>query len=373
MRTRLEAEAQSDLRGRPRVDRDPRLFEEPRGPFDSPNLLIPEASDSPPRVFIGFQERLLFGTLALLWRHRVLAVCTVLLAAAAGFATTRMRTPYYIAHATILPPTEGALGGLPFGGAVGLLGSLGLGSNGTTQFSLYETFTFSRSVISELLRLPLDDAGFPGNLLDYLNIEDPDPERQLDAAIDVVRQRLTFEADKKTGVVSIGFRDVSPRISAAVVNRVVETIDRFDVRTVTRRASDKREFIEKRLAEASRALAKAEGNLEDFKQQNLRIGNAPALILEQARLERELQIEQEVYLTLRKEYELTRIEEERSVPVVNVLDHAVPPVAPAGPSVIKLTAAAGILGMAMIIGLFALIAVKPRQTLEDLLLVARLR
>jgi uncharacterized protein involved in exopolysaccharide biosynthesis len=338
-------------------------------------LLLPEENVAAPRAAVApWKQRLAFGTLQLLWRHRVFVVCIVALTAGAGFAAARFRTPYYIAQATIFPPpVEGSIGGLGLAGVAGIVGSLGLGTPATSLFPLYETFTYSRSVITGLLNLPLDEAGGTGTLLDRLAAPDPDANRRLDAAVENVRQRLTFNTDKKTGVVAITYLDHDPRIAAYVVNKVVEALDRFDVDVATKRAGGKRKFIEQRMGESSRSLANAEHVLEQFRQENLRIGNAPDLLFEQVRLQREVEIEQQIYLALRKEYELARIDEERSLAVVNVLDRAVPPVAPAGPSVVKFTLAAGLLGAAIVVGFLALIALQPRRTLDELLLTTRLR
>ena len=69
----------------------------------------------------------------------------------------------------------------------------------------------------------------------------------------------------------------------------------------------------------------AEENLRGFRERNLRIGNAPRLLLEEGRLNRAVREQEEVYLTLRRQYELAKIEERRDVPVINVLDAAVVP------------------------------------------------
>jgi uncharacterized protein involved in exopolysaccharide biosynthesis len=177
--------------------------------------------------------------------------------------------------------------------------------------------------------------------------------------------RLQFEVDKQTGIVDLRFTDNNPRVAAAVVNEVIHRLDRFDANVTAQRASERRQFIEKRMAESSLDLNRAEENLETFRERNLRIGNSPELILEQARLQRELEFEQQIYLTLRKEYELARIEEERSVPVVNVLDLAVPPTVPAGPSLLRNAATGGILGVMIVLTLFVSMTLQPVRLLRE--------
>jgi uncharacterized protein involved in exopolysaccharide biosynthesis len=321
-----------------------------------------------------WKRRLVLGTLQLAWRYRTFVACIILVSGLAGFLSARVRTPYFIARASIFPPpVEGALGGFGLAGMAGFVGGLGLGGGGGTLFPLYESFAYSRSVVSDLLNLRLDETGGTGTLLDHLRIEDTDPNRRLDTAIEAVRQRLTFETDKKTGVVTITYLDFDPKIAAYVVNHVVEALDRFDIEISAKRAGGKRAFIEQRVAESAKSLTEAENRLEEFRQENLRIGNSPELLFEQGRLQREVEIEQGIYLALRKEYELTRIEEERSVSVVNVLDRATPPVLPAGPSVAKFAIAAAFLSALLMAGILALVAIQPRRTVAELVATMRLQ
>lgn len=337
-------------------------------------LLIPESAPAEQAPSGAWRQRLVFGTLQLLWRQRIFTGSIILLSACAGFVTARLRTPYYIAQATIFPPPmEGSIGGVGLASVAGLIGNLGLGTGASSLFPLYQTFTYSRTVVSELLELPLEKAGFNGTLLDRLVADTADRNQGMETGIEMVRRRLTFNSDKQTGVVTISYLDTDPKVAALVANHVIEALDRFDVQTATRRTGERRRFFEQRLNDSARALAEAESRIEQFRQENLRIGNAPSLLLEQARLERELEIEQQIYLTLRREYELARIDEERSVPVVNILDRAEPPMLPAGPSALKFTLAAGFLATCLSIGALAVVALRPRQAIEELLQAARLR
>jgi len=336
-----------------------------------PPLLIPEAEPvdtmPPARVSADHaanpvgsrQDRLALETLRLLARHRVVACFTITLAAAIGGGTTLLMEPYYIAQASIFPPpSDNPLGSLGMAGIAGLAGTLGMGSS-TTQFPLYERFVFSRTLIEEVLRTRLDAVGFQGTLLQHFAIPESDPAREMEAAVEGFRARLQFEADKQTAVVTLRFQDANPAIAAHVVNAIIQSLDRFDVHTTNGRARERRRFLERRLAESADSLAQAESQLEDFGQSNLRIGRS--LLLTQARLQREVEFAQTVYLTLRKECELARIEEEKSVPVVNVLDLAVAPTLPAGPSLVRNAAAGGFAGMLLIVTLFATIAAEPRR------------
>jgi uncharacterized protein involved in exopolysaccharide biosynthesis len=376
VQTRVEEDVRSSDFGRPTTEFSERkvVVADANTTTGRAPLLFTDEDGSPLLGEPRWRERLVFGTARQLWRHRVFAAVVILLTASGGFVAARTRSPYFIARATIFPPPmDGSIGGIGLASVAGLVGNLGLNTGDASLFPLYETFTFSRTILADLLNLRLDDVGYNGTLLQRFQLGSGDANQLLEAGMDKVSKRLRFDVDKKTGVVTISYLDSNPNIAAEVVNHVVDALNHLDVQTATRRAGEKRQFIEKRMNESARTLANAESQLEEFRQQNLRIGNSPELLLDQARLERELDIEQQIYLTLRREYELARIDEERSVPVVNVLDRAVPPVAPAGPSLLKFTAAAGFLGACLVVGTLALVALQPRRTVDELLQTARLR
>ena len=73
-------------------------------------------------------------------------------------------------------------------------------------------------------------------------------------------------------------------------------------------------------------LQVAEEALRDFRDKNKRIENSPALLLEQGRLMREGRVQEEVYLTLKKEFEIFKIEEVKSLSTIRILDVAIAPV-----------------------------------------------
>ena len=68
---------------------------------------------------------------------------------------------------------------------------------------------------------------------------------------------------------------------------------------------------------------------------------------EEGRIRRQVEIRQEVYLTLRREYETARIEEVNDVPIITVVDAAVPPVEKSWPKRAALLSKASTAGRSM--------------------------
>lgn len=306
-----------------------------------------------------WRDRIVLDTLARIVRHRVLAVAMVGVCTTAAGLNTLRHDKYYVATATIFPAASASpMAALGLGGIANLVGGLGGAGGGSSQFPIYENVVHSEHLLTQLVDTPVPGAR---TLLEHLKIEEDDRALQRIIAMSVVRDNIAYDTDKKTGLVLISYTDRDPAVAAAVANRVLQLLNEFDVSTSTGQARERRQFVEARLEEAHRSLQQAEQRFEVFSQENLRIGRAPDLLLEQARLEREVTIEQEVYLALRKEAEMARIDEQRALPAVNVLDQATPPPVPAGPSLVRSVVFGFALGTVLVVVVFAVQALSPRR------------
>ena len=87
-------------------------------------------------------------------------------------------------------------------------------------------------------------------------------------------------------------------------------------------------FISNRLIYIKSELEKKEEALKYFRERNRNIGSSPALLLEQERMIREMTTSNQIYGSLKIEFEKTKIEQSRSLKVLEVLD---PPEAPLKP------------------------------------------
>lgn len=71
-------------------------------------------------------------------------------------------------------------------------------------------------------------------------------------------------------------------------------------------------------------LKKSEFELTNFKKNNPLNLDTPEIQLDRIRLIRAVEVNQEVYVTIRKQYELSKIEESKERLFVNILDNARP-------------------------------------------------
>ena len=67
-------------------------------------------------------------------------------------------------------------------------------------------------------------------------------------------------------------------------------------------------FIEQRFNEVLKDLQYAEEKIKIFRERNRNIDNSPALLLEQERLMRDLNVKSQIFITLKQEYEVLQID-----------------------------------------------------------------
>ena len=111
-----------------------------------------------------------------------------------------------------------------------------------------------------------------------------------------------------------------------------------------RQAAKKRIFIEERIREVKLDLEKSEESLKAWRQRNRNIGDSPALLLEQERLMREAEVQKQLFITLKQEFEVAQIEEVEDSDILHVLDHPEVPIRRTKPNRKLLVLMAGFLG-----------------------------
>ncbi len=97
-------------------------------------------------------------------------------------------------------------------------------------------------------------------------------------------------------------------------------------------ARERRRFAQERRDSAAAGLAAAEGELATWLRNNRIFETSPRLVFERQQLQRQVDLHQEMFLTLSRELETARIEEVNSTPLITQIDSAVAPVRQARPN-----------------------------------------
>jgi len=164
----------------------------------------------------------------------------------------------------------------------------------------------------------------PGLFSRVFGIKETDPKQQRlkweERALKKINDRITVNESKKTGLITVSVLSEEPRLSKEIVVFIADALIKYINQVQLKQASENRQFIEDRIKEVEAQLKESEENLKRFREDNRSIKDSPELQLELERLMRDVEVNQQVYITLKQQYEIARIEEVKEAPVVNVLD-----------------------------------------------------
>ena len=302
----------------------------------------------------------------LLWKNFI--IVNVFIIAAIVTAITFLMPKWYKAEASILPPKERDLFGSLGGSASTLLRGLtgrGMGQNQNTYnyFAILKSRTAMEAVVRKF------------DLVNVYEISDSSMEK----AVKALNGNTSFEIQDDDNI-TIDVLDKDPQRAADMANYFVDLLNTMSIDLSTREARNNREFIEKRVEAARVDLHSAEDSLQGYQERSGMIvapeaGNAglsaiaqmyglkarkeielaiarrsvaqsnpmvgqlateveeiqkridkyPAIGIGSLRLYRDVAIQQKILEFLLPLYEQAKVDEQKDVPVLLVLDRAVAP------------------------------------------------
>ena len=259
--------------------------------------------------------------------------------------------PVFEAYSSIMPVSQSGASGLAgLSNLADMAKGLGLGSFGDSgPQAFYPSILKSRHIRSEILKREFinEKYGEKLPLYEIFDIESDDPceiehygLKKLSGGTDVI-------VDRKTGVITVKCEAGEPQLAADIANAYIDELMEFNSQLRSGRTKENRKFIEDRLEETEQKLLKAENRLKMFRESNLRIGNSPELLMDLGRLTREVKIQEEIFLTLTQQHEIAKIDEQKSIPTVTVLDIARAPVVKSKPQRVKIMILAMLGGLVM--------------------------
>ena len=111
-------------------------------------------------------------------------------------------------------------------------------------------------------------------------------------------------------------------------------------------------------------MTDAEVKLANFTARNKKIVT-PDLEIERDRLKRNLKVQEEVHITLKKQFELAKIEEQEKKPVIEILEKAAVPLYKSSPKTRRNVILSGIISLAFFIGLAVILEYVSRINPKD--------
>jgi uncharacterized protein involved in exopolysaccharide biosynthesis len=266
-----------------------------------------------------------------------------------------MKQPIYESYATILIPGNNS--GLGANGLSGIASQFGVnvGAGGSqadlSSPSLFPELLSSRTFAEKILfkKFKTEQYGEELSLLAILTHGDQPPTKDkktlLSKAIISLNDMLKFEKSPSSTFSLIKVSTTEPAFSKELAEIALSELESLNRYYKSQTVREKTMFITNRISSVEDELINSEKNLKVFNEKNRQV-SSPALQLEFDRLSREVEIKQGIFLTLKQQLELAKIEEIQETSIVQILDM---PQFPIGPSNINLINS---VLMAAIVGLF---------------------
>ena len=143
----------------------------------------------------------------------------------------------------------------------------------------------------------------------------------------ILSSMISFSDDPSSPFSILSISTFEPKFSkdlAEVVLVELENLNRF---FKSKTVKEKSSFIENRIISVKDDLENSEKEMKEFVEKNRQL-NSPSLRLKQERLARDIDIQKGIYLTLKQQLELVKIEEIQQASIFQILDYPVKPLFP---------------------------------------------
>jgi uncharacterized protein involved in exopolysaccharide biosynthesis len=222
----------------------------------------------------------------------------------------------------------GAIGGLGslLGDAGGVSALSKLKDGPSTEF--FADVLTSTELLTATLQTPFPDPDAPSAarpLLELIDVTGPTPERRFGNGLRKFKRRVLVVISRKSSIVNLSVTLGDPRLSAAVANRMLQLLERFNLERRQRASTEQRRFAEHRLSTARVELDSMERLKQSFLEANRNYYESPRLLALYEQLDRSVRVKEGILIGLTKTYEESRVAEVRDTPLLTVVDRATAP------------------------------------------------
>jgi uncharacterized protein involved in exopolysaccharide biosynthesis len=284
----------------------------------------------PAHARTGGRNASLLGLLNVVLRQRLLIAMLALLVGGLWVTLALLAPRTWTSTVAFMP--QGRAGGANLPGVVAQLG-INLGAaEGTASPEFYVDLVGSRRILLPVVQDTFefrdgDGTLVRGDLARFYEIEADRPELAREDAIKRLARDVSAGSNIKTGVITVNVTAEQPAMAHQIAERVLTEVHEYNLTSRQRQAAADRRFTEERLQQLELELRAAEDRLQGFLQAN-RNPQAPRLVMQLERLQRDVAMQQAVYTAMAQTYNQARIEELRDTPVIATVQAPETPVLP---------------------------------------------
>ena len=229
----------------------------------------------------------------------------------------------------------------------------------------YAALLVSEPVVGTILSTRFADPATSDSsrLVDLLRVPDGTANQRLEKGRRKLINLMSVQVDPKTSIITLKVDARDPALAAVVGNQFVKELTRFDIEVRQSQAKARRDFAAKEGEKIHADLLLAEDSLRRFYERNRQYQSSPALVFEEGRLRRQVDLHQELYLSMARELETARVEAVNDASSITILAAAQPPSRKSRPHRLAGPVAAALLGAAL--GIVTLVLSYRMRVLED--------
>jgi uncharacterized protein involved in exopolysaccharide biosynthesis len=250
-----------------------------------------------------------------------------------GLIYALLASPWYEAQVKILPPTRDSSKLNMYSGLASLVGInfLGFGYDKQVQ---YPEIIESNFVLDKILENKFKTSLYekPVSLFQFwdttIDSSEDDWKHEL---FEKSKKRLRSEyistsIDKKSSILTLFVSaPKDPMLASEMANFIIKQIDIYNKYFRKIKARDQSDFISKGLAEAKENMEISMQALQTFMEKNKNTSSPEKKLLLE-RLQTEMDVQKSIYLELRKQLEISKIEEIKETETLDILEYAQTPV-----------------------------------------------
>lgn len=323
---------------------------------------ITSSAVNEPAVLVAADEVSLFGIASVLLKHTRFLSLAAVIGLAVGASFGLLSTRQYASSATFMPQSaadQSSIGGLAL--AASQFGVRMPSGGGTWGPSVYVELIKSRGILVPIANDSVTVEEMQGRripLFELLEINESNLELRTERTVRALRRIVTASENKKLGSVQLTVTTPWPSVSYMLTKRILDDVNRFNLQSRQSQAKSERKFAEAQAEEAASALRQAEDRMKEFLEQN-RVVGSPELQNARDRLQRNITINQQTYISLLQSLGEARLREVRDTPVIMVLEAPTMPVIGEA----RDSAAKGVIGaiVSSLLGVIAVLIIHARD------------
>jgi tyrosine-protein kinase Etk/Wzc len=281
----------------------------------------------------GPRELNLLDYFFVLWKWRRFIFINLLAIGVLISGVTLLIPNRYKSVARLLPPKQRGGGSIPSNISqlaqnflpLGTLGRLGASQDTYNYVAILSSYTSMERLIRKF------------NLAEVYDVS---PRTSIEKTMKELEDYVGFKIEDE-GTITITVWDTDPKRAADMANFLIDVLNDISLRLGTKEATDNRIFVEKRYVKVLSDLKATEDTLKKFQQKYgiyslqealsgkfltpfVPLDKVPELTMDYIRLYRDLEIQNKILEFALPLYEQAKVDEQKEIPAVLVLDNAVP-------------------------------------------------